>query len=75
MTGVIVRLFHVRGYGFIQDQDGDTRFLNAVDLVDQDKWYTLKTGQRVTFKPVVRRRKPGQVPTDNTLGVAQVVVE
>jgi cold shock CspA family protein len=51
MKGTITRMLHVKGFGFLRDEDGHSRFFHAGALVDQDEFFQLKTGQSVEFTP------------------------
>jgi cold shock CspA family protein len=67
MTGTILRILHLRGYGFIYDEAGDERFFHARDLVDQRLWPRLEEGQAVEFEAATRPRG-----ARNQLGVTGV---
>lgn len=54
MTGVIKKIIHIRGFGFIEDEQGVERFLLVYDLVDQQTWPQLKRGDHVEFEPTTR---------------------
>ncbi len=64
MTGTITRLIHLRGYGFICDEQGNSRFLHATDLVDAALWPALREGQLVKFEPTVRKQGFGVTGVD-----------
>jgi cold shock CspA family protein len=70
MNGTITRLIHVRGYGFLIDEEGEERFINAENLEESHLWPTLRKGQRIEFEAV--ERPHGQ---RNRLGVARVRVK
>lgn len=57
MTGKISKIIHVRGYGFVTDEEGLERFLHAENLLDHRVWPGLKEGDRITFEPTERPGK------------------
>lgn len=69
MTGIIRRLIHAKGYGFITDERGDDRFLHAKDLHHTHEFLAMREGDQVEFEPTVR--KPSN-PKHNGLGVTKV---
>ena len=68
MTGKITRLLHAKGYGFVEDEQGDVRFLHATNMKHEEDFIKLRQGQAVTFEPVLR---PGRKLGDD-LGCANV---
>jgi len=69
MTGTIIRILHVKGFGFLLDEEGAERFIHVADLLDETAWATLRGGIRVEFKPIHRPNGSG-----NQLGVADLRV-
>ena len=67
MKGIITRVIHVKGFGFLRDEDGCERFLHVGDLVDESLWPSLRIHQWLEFEPTVRLKGGG-----NRLGVAKV---
>ena len=52
MTGVVSRMFLSKGFGFVRDENGHTRFMHANDFVRVYEFDTLREGQTVNFTPV-----------------------
>lgn len=71
MTGIIMRVLHGKGYGFIRDEDGHRRFLHVKDLKDGNIWLSLREGMYVEFEPVIRNPPSN---SNNGLGVAKVEI-
>lgn len=74
MTGVIIRILHFRGYGFIRDEAGVERFVHVSDLTDTALWSNIRVGRKVEFTPIVREPLPTSRFGDryNGLGVKDV---
>ena len=51
MTGSVTRVFLDKGYAFLRDSDGLTRFFNANDMARVADWDTLCEGQHTDFEP------------------------
>jgi cold shock CspA family protein len=71
VTGIILRVLHGKGYGFIRDEDGHRRFFHVKDLKDGNIWLSLREGMYVEFEP--KTRMPPS-PQNNGLGVEKVVI-
>lgn len=69
MTGTIRRLIHAKGYGFVEDEKGDERFLHAKDLKHTHEFLALREGDQIEFEPTVR---PAKNAKRNGLGVTKV---
>lgn len=52
MKGRIERIFPSRGYLFIRDENGESRFANAKDFVPLIAYDRAYEGQTVEFEPV-----------------------
>lgn len=52
MTGVVVRLFVSKGFGFVRDEQGYTRFIHANDFTHRWEYDLLHEGKVVQFTPV-----------------------
>ena len=51
-TGVVIRIIHNRGFGFIRgENDNVSRFFNAKWVKPEIDFDTMHEGQRVTFVP------------------------
>ena len=51
MKGVVTRVFLDKGYAFLRDSDGLTRFFNANDMARVSDWDTLYEGLPIDFEP------------------------
>lgn len=51
MTGVVVRIFITKGYGFIRDEQDVKRFFNANDMVVKSDFDNIREGINVEFMP------------------------
>lgn len=70
MTGTITRILHAKGFGFIQDEAGEERFLHARDLYHSHDFLSLREGDQLEFEPTVRH--PAGLNKRNGLGVTKV---
>lgn len=52
MTGYVFKLEQDKGYGFIRDEQGMSRFFNAKHVLPQIDFDKMAEGQAVTFTPV-----------------------
>jgi CspA family cold shock protein len=50
MTGTIVRIVSQRGFGFIQEQDGNEVFFHASGVVGATPFDSLQEGQPVAYE-------------------------
>ena len=50
MTGTIVRIVAQRGFGFIQEQDGNELFFHASGVIGSTPFDSLREGQTVTYE-------------------------
>lgn len=50
MTGIVIRIERDKGFGFIRDEQGISRFFHAKDLYGSD-FDLLQTGECVQFEP------------------------
>jgi len=68
--GIIARIFHDRGYGFINQRDGKSVFFHIGDL-DGVSFDSLYVGQHVEYNPI---QKPKGL-TANDLEIIDGVME
>jgi cold shock CspA family protein len=57
-TGVVFREFKDRGYCFVRDRDGVSRFLHVSAFEDPSEFDKLEVGSSVEFTPVLNQRGP-----------------
>lgn len=51
MTGVVTRYFPAKGYAFIRDENGATRFFHAGAVLPLRDWDRVREGCNVIFEP------------------------
>lgn len=51
MRGTIVKIIHIRGFGFIDGEDGVSRYFHATAVVPERFFPYLNTGDLVDFDP------------------------
>ena len=52
MRGVVIRLLPNKGYGFVRDTDGRTRFIHAKSFTIPGTFDMVQEGNTVDFVPV-----------------------
>jgi cold shock CspA family protein len=56
ITGRVVNIIHLKGYGFVIDENGQERFLHARDFVRSNDFVQTSIGDSLTFVPTRRDR-------------------
>lgn len=51
MTGKVVRVFFSKGFGFLLDEAGASRFFHASGFEDSRDFNSLREGQELSFRP------------------------
>jgi CspA family cold shock protein len=60
MTGTIVRIVSQRGFGFIQEQNGNEVFFHASGVVGNTPFDSLQEGQQVSYEKTRDERGRGE---------------
>jgi len=60
MTGTIVRIASPRGFGFIQEQNGNEVFFHASGVVGNTPFDSLQEGQQVSYEKTRDERGRGE---------------
>ena len=60
MTGTIVRIVSQRGFGFIQEQNGNEVFFHASGVVGATPFDSLQEGQQVSYEKTRDERGRGE---------------
>jgi CspA family cold shock protein len=60
MTGTIVRIVSQRGFGFIQEPDGNEVFFHASGVVGNTPFDSLQEGQQVSYEKTRDERGRGE---------------
>jgi cold shock protein len=60
MTGTIVRIVSQRGFGFIQEQNGNELFFHASGVVGSTPFDSLQEGQVVSYEKTRDDRGRGE---------------
>lgn len=58
MTGIVVRVFHNKGFGFVRGEDGVSRFAHASDFDPPESFDFTHEGRGVSFTPDRGQRGP-----------------
>ena len=51
MKGVIIRVLPNKGYGFIRDEAGRSRFMHAKEVIPAGTFDLMRDGMTVEFEP------------------------
>lgn len=70
MDGYVFKLDKDRGFGFIRDEQGMSRFFNARSVLPQIDFDMMTEGTKVTFEP--RQHQPGTTFKGNGLFAVDV---
>jgi cold shock protein len=49
-AGTVVSVFHEKGYGFVQCEDGREVFFHRSSMLDREDWDFISVGQGLEFK-------------------------
>jgi CspA family cold shock protein len=60
MTGTIVRIVSQRGFGFIQEQNGNEVFFHASGVTGTTPFDSLQEGQQVSYEKMRDERGRGE---------------
>ena len=65
MNGYVFKLEKDKGFGFIRDEQGMSRFFNAKHVLPQIEFDKMNEGQKVTFDPTQVQGKGNGLRAEN----------
>lgn len=73
MQGTVIRILPNKGYAFIRDENGDSRFAHSRDFRPAESFDRLREGQLVQFTPDDSRVNiRDRAPNDNGMRAREI---